>query len=170
MKKQFAIILMAAFMATGVACTNMSPTQQGVASGAALGTLGGAGVAAISGGSVGWGALAGAGMGALAGGIVGNQQEKSRYHHRGWSSLFLCSVTATAPFGGRFFYYGFDLVALHGAKGKTIRHADGLDPRGIIFPLPLLVPFHMKDAGWTFPIFPGDRGVGHGLPRYFILP
>ena len=73
MKKLFAIILMAAFMATGV-----------VASGAALGTLGGAGVAAISGGSVGWGALAGAGMGALAGGIVGNQQEKSRYHHRGW--------------------------------------------------------------------------------------
>ena len=70
MKKLFAIILMAAFMATGVACTNMSPTQQGVASGAALGTLGGAGVAAISGGSVGWGALAGAGMGALAGGIV----------------------------------------------------------------------------------------------------
>ena len=69
MKKLFAIILMAAFMATGVACTNMSPTQQGVASGAALGTLGGAGVAA---------------MGALAGGIVGNQQEKSRYHHRGW--------------------------------------------------------------------------------------
>ena len=58
MKKLFAIILMAAFMATGVACTNMSPTQQGVASGAALGTLGGAGVAAISGGSVGWGALA----------------------------------------------------------------------------------------------------------------
>ena len=45
MKKLFAIILMAAFMATGVACTNMSPTQQGVASGAALGTLGGAGVA-----------------------------------------------------------------------------------------------------------------------------
>ena len=37
MKKLFAIILMAAFMATGVACTNMSPTQQGVASGAALG-------------------------------------------------------------------------------------------------------------------------------------
>ena len=31
MKKLFAIILMAAFMATGVACTNMSPTQQGVA-------------------------------------------------------------------------------------------------------------------------------------------
>ena len=84
MKKLFAIILMAAFMATGVACTTLSPTQQGVASGAALGTLGGAGVAAISGGSVGWGALAGAGMGALAGGIVGNQQEKSRYHHRGW--------------------------------------------------------------------------------------
>ena len=36
MKKLFAIILMAAFMATGVACTNMSPTQQGVASGAVI--------------------------------------------------------------------------------------------------------------------------------------
>lgn len=62
------------------------------------------------------------------------------------------------------------------AKGKTIRHADGLDPRSIIScipgrsPLLFLVLFHTKDAGWTFPVFPGDRGVGHGLPRYFILP
>lgn len=85
MKKLFAIILMAAFMATGVACTNMSPTQQGVASGARAGYAGWCPAwPPISGGSVGWGALAGAGMGALAGGIVGNQQEKSRYHHRGW--------------------------------------------------------------------------------------
>ena len=53
MKKLFAIILMAAFMATGVACTNMSPTQQGVASGAALGTLGGAAVGGIIGHQVG---------------------------------------------------------------------------------------------------------------------
>ena len=84
-------------------------------------------------------------------------------------------MTATAPFGERFFY-GLYPVAFHGAKGKTIRHADGLDPRGIIFlhlrqkPLLFLVLFHAKDAGWTFPVFPGDRGVGHGLSRYFILP
>lgn len=37
-------------------------------------------------------------------------------------------------------------------------------------PLLFLVRFHTKDAGWTFPVFPGDRGVGHGLSRYFILP
>ena len=97
MKKLFAIILMAAFMATGVACTNMSPTQQGVASGAALGTLGGAGVAAISGGSVGWGALAGAGMGALAGGIVGNQQEKSRYNRSLRGAVFLWPLSCCVP-------------------------------------------------------------------------
>ena len=40
MKKLFAIILMSDFMATGVACTNMSPTHHAVASGAALRTLG----------------------------------------------------------------------------------------------------------------------------------
>ncbi|MBQ9406116.1 MAG: cell envelope biogenesis protein OmpA [Desulfovibrio sp.] len=55
-----------------VGCTNMSKTQQGVASGAVIGALGGAGIAAIAGGYAGWGALAGAGVGALAGGIVGH--------------------------------------------------------------------------------------------------
>ena len=76
MKKWFAIGLMATVLASGIACTNMSKTQQGVASGAALGALGGAGIAAISGGYAGWGALAGAGLGALAGGIVGHDQER----------------------------------------------------------------------------------------------
>lgn len=76
MKKFLIVGLMTALLAGNVACTNMSRTQQGVASGAALGALGGAGVAAISGGSAGWGALAGAGVGALAGGIVGNNQER----------------------------------------------------------------------------------------------
>lgn len=76
MKKILAICLLGATLATGVGCTNMSSTQQGVASGAALGALGGAGIAAISGGMAGWGALAGAGAGALAGGIIGNQQER----------------------------------------------------------------------------------------------
>ena len=40
------------------------------------GALGGAGIAAISGGMAGWGALAGAGAGALAGGIIGHEQDK----------------------------------------------------------------------------------------------
>ena len=45
----------------------------------ATGALGGAGIAAISGGYAGWGALAGAGAGALAGGIIGHSQDNSRY-------------------------------------------------------------------------------------------
>lgn len=75
MKKICAIVILALTVVSGAGCTNMSKTQQGVASGAALGALGGAGIAAISGGAAGWGALAGAGVGALAGGIVGHQQE-----------------------------------------------------------------------------------------------
>ncbi|MDE5833061.1 MAG: cell envelope biogenesis protein OmpA [Desulfovibrio sp.] len=74
MKKIFATLALAAILATGAGCTNMSRTQQGVASGAALGALGGAGIAAISGGAAGWGALAGAGAGALAGGIIGHEE------------------------------------------------------------------------------------------------
>ncbi|WP_300803156.1 glycine zipper domain-containing protein [uncultured Desulfovibrio sp.] len=80
MKKLFAGALLVVMCFGGLGCTNKSRTQQGVASGAALGALGGAGVAAIAGGSAGWGALAGAGVGALAGGIVGNSQEhRNRY-------------------------------------------------------------------------------------------
>lgn len=76
MKKALVIGIMAIVLASGIGCTNMSRTQQGVISGAALGALGGAGISAISGGMAGWGALAGAGIGALAGGIVGHEQEK----------------------------------------------------------------------------------------------
>lgn len=78
MKKITTAILLAAMLALGAGCTNMSRTQQGVVSGTALGALSGAGIAAISGGAAGWGALAGAGIGALAGGIVGHNQE-NRY-------------------------------------------------------------------------------------------
>ena len=78
MKKTLIIGLLAVMLMSGVGCTNMSKTQQGVASGAALGALGGAGIAAISGGYAGWGALAGAGVGALAGGIVGHEQSKGK--------------------------------------------------------------------------------------------
>lgn len=75
MRKLLIIGIIAAVFATGIGCTNMSRTQQGVASGAALGALGGAGISAISGGYAGWGALAGAGLGALAGGIVGHEED-----------------------------------------------------------------------------------------------
>ena len=76
MKKTLIIGIMAVMFASGIGCTNMSRTQQGVASGAALGALGGAGIAAISGGMAGWCALACAGAGALAGGIIGHEQDK----------------------------------------------------------------------------------------------
>lgn len=78
MKKYMAILLLAVVFGCGIGCTNMNRAQQGVASGAALGALGGAGIAAISGGYAGWGALAGAGVGALAGGIIGHEEDKSR--------------------------------------------------------------------------------------------
>lgn len=74
MKRMIATVTLALALASA-GCTNMNRTQQGVASGAALGALGGAGIAAISGGSASWGALAGAGAGALAGGIIGRDQE-----------------------------------------------------------------------------------------------
>ena len=79
MKNLLITTLLAALFVSGIGCTNMSKTQQGVASGAALGALGGAGVAAIAGGSAAWGALAGAGVGALAGGIVGHEQSKKAW-------------------------------------------------------------------------------------------
>lgn len=76
MKKIIITGLLVLTLAAGMGCTNMSRTQQGIVSGTALGALGGAGIAAISGGAAGWGALAGAGVGALAGGIVGHEQER----------------------------------------------------------------------------------------------
>lgn len=76
MKKALALSVLALFLACGAGCTNMNRTTQGTVSGAALGALGGAGIAAISGGSAGWGALTGAGVGALAGGIIGHETRR----------------------------------------------------------------------------------------------
>ena len=82
MKKMLTIGLVMMLCAGAFGCTNMSKTQQGVASGAAIGALGGAGIATISGGSAGWGALAGGAAGALAGGIMGNSQEGRHLFYR----------------------------------------------------------------------------------------
>ena len=91
MKKFLMIGLLAALVASSLGCTNMSKTQQGVASGAALGALGGAGVAAIAGGSAGWGALTGAGVGGA-----------GRRHHRPRAKqeqklVKLCQLRAGLP-------------------------------------------------------------------------
>lgn len=55
-------------------------------------------------------------------------------------------------------------------KGKPSAMRMALIPGASFFCILFLVHFHTKDAGWTSPVFPGDRGVGHGLSRYFILP
>ena len=78
MKTKFAAGILALTLAVGgTGCTNLSKTEQGALSGAALGTVAGAGIAAIAGGYAGWGALVGAGAGALAGGILGNEASKN---------------------------------------------------------------------------------------------
>ncbi|WP_336605548.1 glycine zipper domain-containing protein [Fundidesulfovibrio soli] len=61
------------------ACTNMSRTEQGAMSGAAIGAGAGLGISAITGGSLGTGALVGGALGGVAGGLYGNQQEQQRY-------------------------------------------------------------------------------------------
>lgn len=78
MKKFLMIGLLAALVASGLGCTNMSKTQQGVASGAALGRFGRRGRGRHSRRLGGWGALTGAGVGALAGGIIGHEQSKNK--------------------------------------------------------------------------------------------
>ena len=66
--KRLGLVMATAVAAGVIACTNMSPQQQGTVTGAAIGAAAGAGIAAISGGS-GW---TGAAIGAVAGGVVGN--------------------------------------------------------------------------------------------------
>jgi len=77
--KRFCIVaVIAALLSFGAGCSNWNNTAKGTAIGAAAGAAAGTGIAAISGGYLGWGALAGAGAGALAGGIIGNQKDHSR--------------------------------------------------------------------------------------------
>ena len=66
--KRLALILALAGVTGVVACTNMTPQQQGTMSGAAIGAGVGGGIAAISGGN-GW---TGAAIGAVGGGVAGN--------------------------------------------------------------------------------------------------
>ena len=76
MKHILTVSVMSLALALGpLACTNMTKTEQGIVSGGALGALGGAGIAAIAGGSGTMGALIGAGAGAIAGGVIGYKDE-----------------------------------------------------------------------------------------------
>lgn len=67
MKKR-AYPLLAVALASSVACTNMTKERQGTVSGADIGVLAGAGIAAIARGA----SWTGAAVGAVAGGIAGN--------------------------------------------------------------------------------------------------
>ena len=76
MRRIFTVFILSLALAAGpMACTNMTKTQQGVVSGGAIGALGGAGIAAIAGGSGTIGALIGGAAGAIAGGVVGHNAE-----------------------------------------------------------------------------------------------
>lgn len=72
--------LLAMVLVVSAACTNMSPTQQGALSGAAIGAGAGLGISAITGGSLGAGALVGGALGGIAGGIYGQSQERQYYY------------------------------------------------------------------------------------------
>jgi osmotically inducible lipoprotein OsmB len=68
-------ILVLLILLTG--CASLTPQQQRILSGGAIGAAGGAAIGAISGGSVGTGALIGGAAGAVGGAIV-HEMEKNR--------------------------------------------------------------------------------------------
>ena len=75
--KLFRAVLILVLITAMAGCAGMTPTQQRILSGTALGTAAGVGTAAIAGGSLATGAVVGAAAGAV-GGIVVDQIEKSR--------------------------------------------------------------------------------------------
>lgn len=76
MKKScIVVVALAGSLMLAPACTNMSKTQQGGLSGAAIGAAAGAGIGAIAGGSGTIGALIGGAAGGILGGIYGHTQD-----------------------------------------------------------------------------------------------
>ena len=73
----FKILLVLALVVSTMGCAGMTPTQQRILSGSAIGTAAGVGAAAIIGGPLVVGAVTGAAAGAV-GGIVVDEIEKSR--------------------------------------------------------------------------------------------
>ena len=68
------VALLLGLLSPAGACTNMNKTQQGALSGGARGALGGAGIAAIAGGSGTTGAIIGGAAGAITGAIYGHNR------------------------------------------------------------------------------------------------
>jgi osmotically inducible lipoprotein OsmB len=72
-----------AFMALAVGgCATMTPTEQRMLSGGAIGTAAGAGIAAVAGGNVAAGAAIGAGAGAVGGYLYDRTQRRDVPHRR----------------------------------------------------------------------------------------
>ena len=69
-------VLAVGLLVSPLACTNMSKTEQGGLSGAALGAAAGAGITALAGGNAGLGAILGGVAGGVTGVIYGHNQQK----------------------------------------------------------------------------------------------
>ncbi len=80
MKLIISIGLITVILFSLLGCAGMTETQQRTLSGAAIGGVAGAGIAAIAGGSVWVGAAVGHAGGALTGYIIGKSHERKRYH------------------------------------------------------------------------------------------
>ncbi len=59
-------------------CAGLTPQQQRILTGGAIGAAGGAAIGAISGGSVGTGALVGGAVGAVGGAVVHEMEKNNR--------------------------------------------------------------------------------------------
>lgn len=73
------IVMLIAFSIVG--CVGMSPRQQGVLSGGAIGAGGGALLGGLSGGRPAVGAVLGGAAGALTGYILGDRSEQQPHHY-----------------------------------------------------------------------------------------
>jgi osmotically inducible lipoprotein OsmB len=76
MKRIIATGLVIVFLSTMIGCAGMTDQQQRTMSGSVIGAAGGAGIAAIAGGSVGVGAAVGAVAGGLTGYIIGEKKKQ----------------------------------------------------------------------------------------------
>lgn len=75
--KAVTTLLCALPMVLLIGCTNMTPEEQGVLSGSALGAVGGAALGALS-GHAGEGAMIGAGIGAMGGAMQSSNNQPRR--------------------------------------------------------------------------------------------
>ena len=73
--KKFSLYILALVLFTG--CAGLTPQQQRILTGGAIGAAGGAAIGAISGGSAATGALVGGAVGAVGGAIV-HEVEKNK--------------------------------------------------------------------------------------------